>query len=369
MNKRRLGIIVSGATGRMGRTQHLPALTAIRAEGGLLLQNGDHLVPDMLLLGRDRERLKALAQSMGIDRYTTDLDGALSDPAYQLFFDTALTETRPAFLTKAIEAGKHIYTEKPVVHSVKQGMQLLKQAEARGLKHGAVEDKLYMPGINALRDLRDQDFFGQITKFHLEFGSWVFDGKKIPSQRSSWNYRKDQYGGIMLDMFPHWRYVIEDLLGRITELVSSSWTAVPERVDERGNLYQVDVEDSGVCIMTLQNGIRGSVASSWATRTRDRFLLHIDGTGGSAEASYSQCFVQPAAKPAPGGKGAIEAPWSELTLPPQKSNYRLAWEKFLRHLAEDAPFKSDLKAGIRDVQYGELNRQSVKESRWVSFPA
>ena len=370
MTERRLGIIVSGATGRMGRMHHLPALLAMRAEGGLPLRNGDRLVPDILLHGRDGARLAALAESLGISDYTTDLDQALSDPAYELFFDTALTETRPVVLAKAIEAGKNIYTEKPVAHSVEQGRRILKLAEARGVKHGAVEDKLYMPGIIALRSLRDQGFFGRITKFHIEFGAWVFDGTDIPAQRASWNYRKDKNGGIMLDMFPHWRYVIEDLLGRVEEFVSASWTATPERIDERGERYQGDVEDTGECLLKLDGGIRGSIASSWATRTwQNRFTLHIDGTGGSAQASYEKCSVQPAAKPAPGGKGAVETPWSELTLPPQQTNYRLAWEAFLRYLVEDAPFKSDLKAGVRDVQFGELNRQSVKERRWVTFPA
>ena len=370
MAERRLGLIVSGATSRMAQTQHLPALMGIRAEGGLPLKGGDRLNPDIILHGRDSERLEKLARSLGIERYTTDLDAALSDPAYEVFFDTALTESRPVLLTKAIEAGKHIYAEKPVVHTVEQGLAILKAAEARGLKHGAVEDKLHMPGISALRDLRDKGFFGRITKFHLEFGAWIFDGKEIPCQRSSWNYRKDRHGGIMLDLFPHWRYVIEDLLGRISEFVSSSWTATPERVDERGGIYRVDVEDTGVCMLTLDNGIHGSIGSGWATRTRqDRFMLHIDGTGGSAEASYSQCFVQPVAKLAADGKKAIQPPWSEVSLPPQKNNYRIAWEEFLRHLAEDAPFKSDLRAGIRDVQFGELNRQSVRERRWISFPA
>lgn len=370
MPERRLGIIVSGATSRMARTQHLPALMAMREERGLPLKGGDRLIPDIFLHGRDSRRLQALAQGMGIERYTTDLDAVLSDPAYEVFFDTALTQTRPMLLSKAIDAGKHIYAEKPVAHSVEQGLTILRAAENRGLKHGAVEDKLHMPGINAVRDLRQKGFFGRITKFHLEFGYWVYDGENIPCQRSSWNYRKDQHGGIMLDMFPHWRYVIEDLFGRISELASSSWTAMPERVDESGALYEVDVEDTGVCMMTLENGIRGSAASSWATRLRhDRFSLHIDGTEGSADASFSQCFVQPAAKPVPGGKGPVEAPWSELTLPPQKNNYRIAWEEFLRHVAEDAPLKSDLRAGIRDVQFGELNRRSVGERRWVAFPA
>jgi len=376
MAERRLGIIASGGTGRMGRVHHLPALMAIRAEGGLPLSGGDRLVPELLLVGRDSQRLAELGRTFGIERYTTDLDQALSDPAYEVFFDSAVTHTRPAFLIKAVRAGKHIYSEKPAVSSADQGLQLLKDAEARGLKHGVVEDKLHTPGIKALRQLRDTEFFGRIIRFHLDFGFWVFDGKQIPCQRPSWNYRSDQDGGIMLDMFSHWRYLIEDLLGRITRLTSSAWTAIPERIDEHGERYRVDVEDSAMCIMTLENGVRGSISSTWATRAKrdDRLSLHIDGTSGSAEVGYHSCFIQPAAEKAtaddvksPGADRS--SPWLEVPVPAEtKSSCRAGWEEFLRHVAEGAPLQSDLKAGIRDVQFGELCLQSARESRWLSFP-
>lgn len=379
MAERRLGIIVSGGTGRMGRTQHLPALAAIRSEGGLPLSGGDRLVPEVLLVGRDEERLRALGQDLGIERWTTDLESALSDPAYEVFFDSALTQTRPALLTAAVEAGKHIYTEKPVAHSVEQGLGILEAAEARGLKHGAVEDKLHLPGIRKLRHLRDSGFFGRIFKFHLEFGYWIFDGKEVPCQRSSWNYQAAQNGGIMLDMFPHWRYLIEDLLGRITGLVSSAWTATPERVDERGRLYRVDVEDTGLCMLTLEGDLRGSISSSWATRVRrdDLFVLQVDGTGGSAVAGFHRCFAQSAALTPKAASSIARDPgadhhaaWSEVPmLWEAKNSYRAGWEEFLRHVAEDAPLRSDLRAGIRDVRFGELNRLSARENRWVDFPA
>jgi predicted dehydrogenase len=378
MAERRLGIIVSGGTGRMGRGHHLPALTAIRAEGGLPLAGGDRLVPELFLVGRDNERLGELGRTFGIERYTTDLDQALSEPAYDVFFDSSVSRVRPALLLKAIRAGKHIYSEKPVATSAEQGVQILKEAESRGLKHGVVEDKLHMPGIKALRQLRDSGFFGRIIRFHLDFGFWVFDGEQIPCQRPSWNYRSDQDGGIMLDMFSHWRYLIEDLLGRITSLTSSAWTAIPERVDEHGARYRVDVEDSGMCMVTLDNGARGSISTSWATRAKrnDRLSLHIDGTDGSAEVGYQSCFIQPAtekvkaaAEDSKGPDAGGSAAWRELPLAKEKmSSCRIGWEAFLRHVADGAPLQSDLKAGIRDVQFGVLTLQGAKENRWLSFP-
>jgi len=378
MAERRLGIIVSGGTGRMGRLHHLPALTAIQAEGGLPLTGGDRLVPELFLVGRDNERLGELGRTFGIERYTTDLDQALSDPAYEVFFDSSVSRYRPAFLLKAARAGKHIYSEKPVATSAEQGVQILKEAESRGLKHGVVEDKIHMPGIKALRQLRDSGFFGRIIRFHLDFGFWVFDGEQIPCQRPSWNYQSDQDGGIMLDMYSHWRYLIEDLLGQITSLTSSAWTAIPERIDEHGARYQVDVEDSGTCMVTLDNGVRGSISTSWATRAKrnDRLSLHIDGTDGSAEVGYQRCFIQPAAEKVTAETDSSKRPgaddlpaWTELPLPKEKkSSCRIGWEEFLRHIVEGAPLHSDLRAGIRDVQFGVLTLQSAKENLWLSFP-
>lgn len=379
MSERRIGIIVHGATGRMGRTHHLPALMAIRAEGGLPLSGGDRLIPDVLLVGSNESRLTQVAKTFGIDRYTTSIDDALSDSTREIFFDSGLTQTRPGLLEKALAAGKHIYSEKPVVHSVEQGTRILRDAERRGLKHGVVEDKLHLPGIVRMRHLRNAGFFGQVLKFHLEFGYWVFDGTQVPCQRSSWNYKSSTNGGIMLDMFPHWRYVIEDLLGGIATLAASSWTAIPERVDERGQRYRVDVEDSGLCMLTLASGARGSISSSWATRVRrdDVFALQIDGTGGSAVAGYHRCFAQPAAV-TPKAASSIgkdpgsrhETGWLEVpAFEESKSSFRVGWEEFLRHVAEDAPLRSDLRAGIRDVQFGELSRKSARENCWVPFPS
>src|SRR6478736_5050108 len=73
MADRRIGVIINGATGRMGTTQHMTNLLAIAAEGGLKLRNGDRLVPDLLLVGRDADRLSALAAAHDGLRWTTSL--------------------------------------------------------------------------------------------------------------------------------------------------------------------------------------------------------------------------------------------------------------------------------------------------------
>ncbi len=371
-----VGIILNGATGRIGGTQHLQnSLAPIRKEGGVPLGE-DRIMPRVLLVGRDAERLAAVAQANGIEEWTTDLDAALANPEFPVFFDAAATHARLATLHKAVAAGKHIYTEKPVAPSVAQGLELLRAAQARGLKHGAVEDKVNLPGLQKLAYLRDIGFFERITGFRLEFGWWVFDGAHTPCQRPSWNYQKPGGGGLALDMYPHWRYIVETLVGRIKSVVAATWTATPERIDERGQRYAVDVDDSVNTLVELEDGAFGTILSSWATRVRrdDLVTLQIDGTLGSAIAGLHRCYVQSLAETPKIASFSVNvdlgidyrAGWGMAPdLGPYKNPYRVGWENFLRHVVADAPFASDLRAGIRDVQLAEACYRSMAERRWV----
>jgi len=373
-----VGIIVNGATGRIASTQHLAnALVPIRAEGGLPA-GPDRIMPRLLLLGRDAGRLAEVAQRFGIDGSSTDLDDALARPDYAVFFDAAATRQRLATLSKAIAAGKHIYTEKPAAPSVAEGLELLRAAEARGIKHGAVEDKIYLPGLQKLSSLTATGFFGRITGFRLDFGWWVFDGAERESQRPSWNYRRSGGGGLTLDMYPHWRYVIEGMLGPIRRVLTATATAVPERLDEGGKPYRVDVDDTSLTLAELANGAIGAIICSWATRMRrdDLLTLQIDGTGGSAVAGLHRCWIQSAAEtptvrhfnPSLDIGADYRADWEEVEGQAVYTNpYRIGWEKFLRHIATGAPFASDLSAGIRDVQLAEACYRSVAEQTWIAL--
>ena len=380
MPSREIGIIVNGATGRICSTQHLQnALVPLRHEGGLAVGD-DRLVPRLLLVGRAAERVAAVAQQHGGVDWTTDLDAALADPAYGIFFDAAATHQRSAVLAKAIAAGRHIYAEKPVATSVAEATRLLRAAQARGLKHGAVEDKVYLPGLQKLWRLAESGFFGRIVGFRLEFGWWVFDGVEAHCQRPSWNYRRAGGGGLILDMYPHWRYVIERILGPIDRVVTVSQTATPERVDERGERYAVDVEDSSATLVALQNGAVGTILSSWATRVRrdDLLTLQVDGTHGSAIAGLHRCWTQSGRETPRVAHFSImvdpgidyRAGWREVEAAgPYQNPYRVSWEEFLRHVAADAPLRSDFAAGIRDVQFAEACHRSMREGTWVKLDA
>jgi predicted dehydrogenase len=379
MSTQTLGIILNGATGRIGSTQHLAnALAPIRAEGGLPV--GDNVVlPRVLLIGRNAEKLKALATAHGVE-CSTDLDQALSDPAFPVLFDAAATHQRQAVLEKAIAAGKHIYAEKPVAVSVTDGLTLLQAARTRGVKHGAVEDKLGLPGLAKLKRLADENFFGRVIGFRIEFGWWVFDGVEAPCQRPSWNYQRKSGGGLVLDMYPHWRYVIEGILGPMRRAVTALSTATPERIDEQGQSYNVDVEDTAQTIVELESGAYGTLLSSWATRVRrdDLLTFQIDGTKGSALAGLHRCWTQT-------GNQALNtahfnvakdicadyrANWAVVPdAGPYKNPYRIGWEHFLRHVVADAPMAADFAAGIRDVQFAEACYRSAREGKWVSLDA
>ena len=373
-----IGIIVNGATGRIGSTQHLAnALVPIRREGGLAVGD-DRIVPRPLLVGRDAQKLASIAATHGLAEWSTDLDAALADQSFTVFFDAAATHQRRRVLEKAIAAGKHIYTEKPVALTAAEGEALRAAARARGLKHGAVEDKQYLPGLQKLAALARAGFFGRVVGFRLEFGWWVFDGATRPSQRPSWNYTRAGGGGLMLDMHPHWRYVIESILGPIRRIVTAAATAAPERIDEAGARYRVDVEDTATTLVELASGAIGTIISSWATRVRrdDLMTLQVDGTGGSAIAGLHRCRVQSdAATPTvkhfnPTVDLGIDYRdgWSDAPdAGPYINPYRVGWEDFLRHLVTGAPIRSDLAAGVRDLAFAEACRRSAETGQWVAF--
>ncbi len=385
MTIRDIGIIVNGATGGICSFQHVANSPApIRAEGGLRI--GDETVmPKLLLVGRHDRRLSEIARANGVDAWSTDLDSALIDPDYQIFFDAAATHMRADILHQALAAGKHIYAEKPVVPSIEDGLALLKEAESRGLKHGVVEDKLHLPGLVKLAKLVDSGFFGRIVGFKLEFGWWVFDGIAAPAQRPSWNYKRAAGGGLVFDMYPHWRYVIEGLLGPIGRIVCATSIAQRERADESGADFQVDVEDCAATLVRMESGVVGTILSSWATRVRreDLLTLQIDGTEGSAVAGLRRCHTQRAAETPPikgfrMGKDAdtmsvatdYYAGWQEVTdATPYKNPYRHGWEKFIAHVVADAPFDSRLSAGIRDVQLSQACLDSVASGKWIEMPS
>jgi predicted dehydrogenase len=377
MRTRSIGIVIDGATGRLGTTQHLRALLAIRAEGGLPLSSGDRLLPEPVLLGRDPEKLAALAGRSGGLNWSTDRGACLADPATELYFDASATGGRPERARAAFAAGKHVYLEKPVAESLDDALSLARAAERAGCKGGVVQDKLFLPGLKKLRQLYDAKFFGRVLSVRLDFGWWVFDGDLVAAQRPSWNYQSATGGGLILDMFAHWRYIFDRLLGPITAVSCRHMTATPRRIDEAGRPYAVDVEDHAFAILELEGGVLAQVASSWASRVKrdDLLQIQVDGTLGSAVAGLHRCFVQPAvATPKPLFSPEVpqamnfDAQWQEMPeIEPFENGYRAGWELFLRHVAEDAPFPAPLIEGAKSVQLAEACYQSHRERRWVDL--
>jgi predicted dehydrogenase len=370
-----LGIIISGATSGIANRQHLAqALVPIINAGGLRV-GGRTITPRLLLAGRNSAKLEEVAVRFGIAEWTTDLDGALADPAFPVFFDAGATGRRADVLRSALEAGKHVYSEKPVVTEIADGRELEALAGSRGLKFGVVEDKLFMPGPTKLRLVRESGFLGRIVNFRLDFGYWIFSHPDGPLQRPSWNYRKSDGGGLLLDMYPHWRYLAEGIVGPIRRVVTAAWTAIPERLDESGKPYTIDTDDSNATLVELESGAFGVITSSWATRVKrdDLLVFHVDGTDGSAVAGLHRCYVQPlSATPrahfdpnADHGRD-YNADWQPAPFdPPFTNGYRMGWEAFIRHVADDEPLAAGLAAGIRDVALAKACQASVEEERWV----
>jgi predicted dehydrogenase len=375
----RLGIIMNGVTGRMGTNQHLVrSIAAIRAQGGVALANGDRVMPDPVLVGRNADKLAALAKANGIERIETDLDRALRNASDTVFFDAATTQMRPGLLRHAIAAGKHVYCEKPTATTLDEALDVARAAERAGVKNGAVQDKLFLPGLMKLRMLRDAGFFGRMLSVRGEFGYWVFEGDLTPAQRPSWNYRAQDGGGIILDMMCHWRYVLDNVVARVKSVSCIGATHIPKRWDESGRPYEANADDAAYATLELEGGIVATLNMSWCVRVRrdDLATFQVDGTLGSAVAGLQQCRSQARVntpKPVwnPDVPQAIDF-YEGWQLVPDTiaydNGFKVQWEHFIRHVVEDAPFPWTLREGAKGVQLVECARQSSKERRWVDVP-
>jgi len=379
MAEQRLGVIMNGVTGRMGTNQHLArSVMAIRKEGGVRLADGTRVIPDPILVGRNPEKLKKLAAEHGVGRWTTDLDGALRNPDDAVFFDAASTKLRPAVLKKALAAKKHIYCEKPVATSLAQALDLYRAAKKAGVRHGVVQDKLWLPGLLKIKALRDAGFFGKILSVRGEFGYWVFEGDEQPAQRPSWNYRKKDGGGIILDMLCHWRYVLDNLFGEVKSVSCFGARHIATRWDESGRKYKASADDAAYATFRLAGGVIAHFNSSWCVRVRrdDLVTFQVDGTKGSAVAGLTRCFTQSLAEtPRPVWNPDVRqshdfgADWKEVPDDrPYDNAFKTEWELFIRHVCEDTPFRWDLLEGAKGLQLVDCALKSWRSRRWVDVP-
>lgn len=379
MAVQRLGIVMHGVTGRMGMNQHLiRSIVAIREAGGVVLANGDRVMPDPILVGRNAEKVAALAERFGIERHTSDLDAALADPNDTVFFDAGSTQMRAGLLRKAVDAGKHVYCEKPIAENLEDALSIARYAADKGVKNGVVHDKIYLPGLMKLRALRDSGFFGRILSLRGEFGYWVFEGDWQPAQRPSWNYRKSDGGGIIIDMLCHWRYVLDNTIAPVKSVSCLGANHIPKRWDENGQEFTADTDDAAYATFELEGGIVAQMNSSWCTRVRrdDLVTFHVDGTHGSAVAGLHKCVSQhrvntpkPVWNPDEPQTMDFFEDWEEVPDNLAHDNgFRVQWEEFIRHVAEDGPWKYSLLEGAKGVQLAELGIQSWQERRWIDVP-
>lgn len=376
----KIGVILNGVTGRMGTNQHLiRSILAIREQGGIRVSPDTVIEVDPILTGRSENKLRALAEKHGVERWTTDLDAALADENNQVFFDASSTLHRARFVEMAAKAGKAIYCEKPTAVETAEAVRLAQLCRDAGVKNGVVQDKLWLTGIRKLRTLIDQGFFGEILSVRGEFGYWVFTGHDAdqPAQRPSWNYRKEDGGGIIVDMLCHWRYLVDNVFGDIRSLTCLGATHIPERIDENGNAYKCTADDSCYATFELENGIVCQFNSSWDVRVRrdDLFVMNVDGTKGSAVVTLRDCRIQPlGATPKPVWNPDIEQPidfYEGWQLVPDATTYdnafKIQWELFLRHVALDEPFPWDLMEGAKGVQLAEAGLRSWEERKWIDL--
>lgn len=379
MKQHTVGIIMNGVTGRMGTNQHLlRSIAEIIKQGGVKCGSGETIIPDPTLIGRDESKLKKLCALTGIHKMSTSLDEVLKDPGNTIYFDAQTTGRRADAVRKAVKAGKHIYCEKPIAVSTKVALELYELCKNAGLKSGVVQDKLWLPGIVKLKRLIEQGFFGRILSVRGEFGYWVFEGDTIPAQRPSWNYRKEDDGGIIVDMLCHWRYVLDNVFGKVKAVSCLGATHIDKRIDENGKPYKCTADDSAYATFELENGIIAHFNSSWAVRVRrdDLLTLQVDGTKGSAVAGLRECYIQhygntpkPVWNPDIAQSINFFDGWSKV---PEQENYENAfkaqWELFLKHIVKDEPFPWNLYEGAKGVQLAEKGLESWEKRCWIDVP-
>ncbi len=379
MKQHKVGIIMNGVTGRMGTNQHLMrSIVEIMKQGGVPIGPDESIMPDPILVGRNKAKLDGLAQLSGIMKHTTDLNEVLDDDAYTVYFDAQTTGRRADAVKKAAKAGKHIYCEKPVATDTKTALELYSVCQETGVKHGVVQDKLWLPGLIKLKRLIQNNFFGEILSVRGEFGYWVFEGHTIPSQRPSWNYRKEDDGGIIVDMLCHWRYVLDNIFGKVKAVSCLGATHIKERVDESGKTYKCTADDSAYATFQLENNVIAHFNSSWCVRVRrdDLLTLQVDGTKGSAVAGLRNCYTQHCGTtPKPVWNPDIEQPIDFLkgwTKVPEQESYdnafKAQWELFLKHIVKNEPFPYTLLEGAKGVQLAEKGIESWNKKAWVDIP-
>lgn len=374
-----IGIIMNGVTGRMGTNQHLlRSIAEIIKQGGVKVSASEFIMPDPILVGRDAVKLEKLAQQSGVRKYTTDLNSVMNDPHYQIYFDSQTTGRRADGVRAAVKAGKHVYCEKPTAVSTEVALELYELCTKAGLKNGVVQDKLWLPGIVKLKRLIENGFLGEILSVRGEFGYWVFEGHSIPAQRPSWNYRKEDDGGIIVDMLCHWRYVLDNVFGKVKSVSCLGATHIGERVDEQGKKYKCTADDAAYATFELENGVVAQFNSSWTVRVRrdDLLTLQVDGTKGSAVAGLRECYIQHYGNtPKPVWNPDIPQPidffggWSKVPEQEVYDNaFKVQWELFLKHIVKNDPFPWDLREGAKGVQLAEKGIESWEKRCWVDVP-
>ena len=379
MKTHKVGIIMNGVTGRMGTHQHLMrSIVEIIKQGGISVGTDEVIMPDPVLVGRNLSKLEKLRSMSGVEKVTTKLDTVLADSAYPVYFDAQTTGRRAEAVRKAVAAGKHIYCEKPTATNTETAMELYRICEKAGVKHGVVQDKLWLPGLRKLKRLIEKEFFGKILSVQGEFGYWVFEGDTVSAQRPSWNYRKEDGGGMIMDMLPHWRYVLDNIIGNVKAVSCLGATHISERVDENGKSFQCTADDAAYASFELEGGIVAHFNSSWVVRVRrdDLLTIQVNGTKGSAVAGLRECYTQhygntpkPVWNPDDVQPINFYEGWSRVPEQEQYDNaFKIQWEFFLKHVVKNEPFPWDLKEGAKGVQLAEKGLESWKKRRWIDVP-
>ena len=381
MATKRLGIIMHGVTGRMGYNQHLVrSICAIRDAGRRRAcerrprdARSDPGRPQRGEARRDRRSGTASRAT------TTDLDAALANTDDTVFFDAGSTQMRADLLSKAIDAGKDVYCEKPIADTLADAIKVAKLARSRGIKNGVVQDKLFLPGLRKMKLLKDAGFFGRMLSVRGEFGYWVFEGDLQPIQRPSWNYRKADGGGIILDMLCHWRYVLDNLFGEVKAVSCLGVTHIPRAHRRSGQALHGRCRRCRLCDVRAR-GRRDRADQLVLVRAREaRRSRHLPGRrharlgGRRPHALLHPASREHAASGLESGRAADDelqrAVGGSAGHQAYDNGFKLQWEDFIRHVVRGSALdvRSARKAS-RACSSPSSGCKSWAERRWLDVP-
>lgn len=254
----------------------------------------------------DLDRAKAVAAEYGVSR-TCTTEEMLSDPEIQVVLNLTVPKAHYSLTKTALEAGKHVYVEKPLSVERAEAKELMELATSKGLRLGCAPDTVLGAGIQTCRQLIDDGAIGKPV------GANAF---MLCPGHESWHPSPEFYyeegGGPMLDMGPYYVTALVTLLGGVeavsgeTRIIHATRTITSE--PKRGKVVEVNTPTHIVGLLSFANGAVGQITTSFDVQRSTLPCIEVYGSEGSILVPDPNGFGGPVKLFRKGEKDWVEAP-------------------------------------------------------------